>query len=432
MKCLECQSDLVKIPTTQGPDIDVCPSNHGLWLDAGEIHCFVEDYGSLKRAVTSSGGVAIRTQTVCPRCKTHMESETVSGTPVLSCNFCHGWWLSHGCLTRLNETYRGAAVPIRIHENELYTRAAARTKALQHTSRDLPTLGKTALQNMWSWGLCFGLALAIASLILFAGIQKTLHTTRWSQPPDMLLVYLLSGVGGGIGLFGYGWVINQRRRLIESIPTSSIRSLALGLVEVSGRAEPEENLLTSPFGGLPCVFYSYAVEEQVGSGKHTRWETIASGTSERPFLVADATGHVLVVPLGAKLILPDERISRTNWHGALPPLTVAGLRRLGIEPDGWIGTKTLRCREALILPEESVYVLGTALEHQGMSTQIDNPSRLYIGSSRDHAFIISDRSEKDLLSRLKWQVWASVMGGLALVATCATIIFDRYLTTITP
>jgi hypothetical protein len=84
------------------------------------------------------------------------------------------------------------------------------------------------------------------------------------------------------------------------------------------------------------------------------------------------------------------------------------------------------------LPEESVYVLGTALEHQGMSTQIDNPSRLYIGSSRDHAFIISDRSEKDLLSRLKWQIWASVMGGLALVATCATMIFDRYLTTITP
>jgi hypothetical protein len=240
------------------------------------------------------------------------------------------------------------------------------------------------------------------------------------------------GTVGGLGLFWYGWKAQQRKRLIESIPTSPIRSLALGLVEISGHAQPEENLLTSPFGGLPCVFYSYAVEERVDSDKNTRWKTIASGTSERPFFVRDATGRVLVVPLGATLILPDEQISRTNWHGELPPLTIVGLKRLGIATHGWIGSKTLRCRESLILPDESVYVLGTALEHHGMSHHSANESRLYIGSSRDHAFIISDRSEKDLLSRLTWQMWAGFIGGLALVATCVAMIFNRYLTTITP
>ena len=113
-------------------------------------------------------------------------------------------------------------------------------------------------------------------------------------------------------------------------------------------------------------------------------------------------------------------ISVSQWT-----LSAAEMRRLGIATHSWIGSKTLRCREALILPEESLYVLGTALEHHGMSHHIANESRLYIGSSRDHAFIISDRSEKHLLSRLTWQMWAGFLGGLALIAGCAAMILDQ-------
>ena len=178
------------------------------------------------------------------------------------------------------------------------------------------------------------------------------------------------------------------------------------------------------------MFYSYAVEERVGSDKQTRWETIAKGTSEQPFFVSDATGRVLVVPLGAELILPDERTSRSSWLGELPPTTIAGLNRLGISTERWMGSKTLRCRESFILPEEQVYVLGTAHEHLGVSERIENPSRLYICSSQDHEFIISDRSEKEILSRLQWQMLALWVGGLTLAATCLTIIFTYYVTTV--
>jgi hypothetical protein len=225
-------------------------------------------------------------------------------------------------------------------------------------------------------------------------------------------------------------MVHQRKRLIESIPTSTIRSLALGLVEISGQAQPEEHLLSAPFSGLPCVFFSYAVEEHIGSGKHARWETIANGTSEQPFFVSDTTGQVFVMPLGAELILPDERTYRNDWLGELPPATIAGLNRLGISTERWIGSKTLRCRETFLQPEEQVYVLGTAHEHLGATELVENSARLYIGSSRDHEFIISDRSEKDLLSRLRWQVLAYGAGGLALAATCLITIFKYYLTTV--
>jgi len=431
MKCLDCQKDLVEVPTSHGPELDVCSSGHGLWLDVGEVNFFVEDYTSLKRAIGDTGGVTVRTETLCPRCGNHMESETVSQTSFLSCDSCRGWWLPHGSLTHLNESYRGAAVPIQIHETELYTRAAARHRALNETFIDQPRFNKKRSnpQGIWFWALFFGFAFVLCGLILVAGIGKAMRTTQWSQPLDQMLLYLAAGTVGGFGFFVYGWTVRQRTRLIESIPTSTIRSLALGLVEICGQAQPEKDLLSTPFSGLPCVFYSYAVEERVGSGKNARWETIAKGTSEQPFFVLDTTGRVLVVPLGAELILPDERTSRSNWLGELPPNTIAGLNRLEISTDRWIGSKPLRCRESFILPGERVYVLGTAHEHLGARERVENPARIYIGSSRDHEFIISDRSETDLLFRLRWQVLAFGVGGLTLAATCLIIIFKYYLIT---
>ena len=432
MKCPDCREDLVQVPTSHGPGLDVCSSGHGLWLDVGEVNFFVEDYTSLKRTMADRGGVAVRTETLCPRCGNPMESETISPTSFLSCDSCRGWWLPRGSLTRLNETYRGAAVPIQINEAALYTQAAARHRALSDTFNSQPRFKKTRSnpQSLRFWTLFFGLALATGGIIFVAGIGKTMGTTQWNRPPDQLLLYLAAGTAGGFGLSIYGWMIWQRKRLIESIPTSTIRSLALGLVEISGQAHPKELLLAAPFSGLPCVFYSYAVEEHVGSGKHARWETIAKGTSEQSFFVNDSTGQVLVVPLDAELIMPDERTYRNDWFKELPPLAIAGLNRLGISTERWIGSKTLRCREAAIKPEEQVYILGTAHEHLGARECAENSARLYIGSSQDHEFIISDRSEKDLLSRLGWQVLAYGAGGLALAATCLTIIFNYYLTTV--
>ena len=427
MQCPRCQKALVEIPTVEGPQVDVCPGKHGLWLDVGEVNLFVENYRALEEASKHPAAHSVGTQSsLCPRCGGVLGPESVLETALFACRACHGWWLPQGSLTHLNATARGGAAQIRFDETDFYSRAEKR----QSMSRPLASKGdsRTSLlaprsQEVWFWAMFLGTALLTASLILFAGIRKTVATTHWAQAPDATLLFLVLGVMGGMGLSIYGFVVNNRKRLMESIPTSPVRSLAVGLVEVSGRALPERGLLRAPFSGLPCVLYSYTVEERRESGKDVRWETIAKGTSSDPFFMQDETGKVLVVPFDAQLILPDNRTSRNNWLGSLPGETILGLARLGISVDGWLGEKTIRCSEACILPDETVYVLGTAQENKGAAESTENSARLYIGSSRDNEFIISDRSEKELLSRLRWQVLAFLGGGPALTVLCLLLMF---------
>ena len=429
MQCPTCQKDLVEIPTFEGPQLDVCPGQHGLWLDAGEMTLFVENYRALqKTSPRASPGDGTRSS-MCPKCGGLLDPKSVLETAFSACRACQGWWLPHGSLTQLNETARGATAPLRLVEPEFYTRAEKRratsgSKESQTHSRR-SRIGRRD-QDLWFWTIFLGGALLLCCLILFAGIRKAVGPVHWAVAPDAMLLYLALGAGGGLGSSIYGFVLNHRKSLIESIPTSPIRSLAVGLVEVSGRAQPGRELLRTPFSGLPCVLFSYKVEARRESRNGARWETIAKGTSAEPFFVQDQTGKVLVVPLNAQLILPDNRTIRNNWFGTLPEQTLQGLLKLGIAVDGWFGEKTIRCSEASILPDETVYVLGTAQEHGGAADSTENSARLYIGSSRDHDFIISDRSEKELLSRLRWQVFAFLGGGPALAVLCLLLIFKTY------
>ena len=396
----------------------------------GEVNLFVENYGALSQESQAAGIQAVAAQsTTCPRCGGLLDPESVLATALLACSACHGWWLPKGSLTQLNARARGGAAQIRFDEGDFYRRAERR--ALQPQTKETNRAGRRrhgprTQQQLWFWTLFLSTAVLFSALILVAGIRKSVTLGQGVIPPDATWVFLAFGTVAGMGLSAHGFVVNNRKRLIESIPTSAVRSLAVGLVEVSGRARPERAPLRAPFSGLPCVLYSYAVEERRQVGKEAKWETIAKGTSEEPFYVHDETGSMLIVPFDAQLVLPDKRTTRSNWTGTLPEETILGLLKLGIAIDGRFGEKTIRCNETCILPDERVYVLGTAQEHRSAADSTENSAQLYIGSSRDNEFIISDRSEKELLSRLRWEVWASIGGGLALAILCLLLMFKIY------
>ena len=174
----------------------------------------------------------------------------------------------------------------------------------------------------------------------------------------------------GFGVFGFfsGFNKLRKKRLIENIPTSRIRGMAMGTVEVVGQAEVCQSLLTAPLTATPCVYYRYKIEEERGSGKNRHWATIASGDSAAsPFYVNDGTGRVLVSGHKAEMDIP-RRLRTRSWRDS--PVICGFLDRAGIKTQAFLGfSRTLRFSEWHICPGEQIYVLGHAEKNKDFLAQ---------------------------------------------------------------
>ena len=179
-------------------------------------------------------------------------------------------------------------------------------------------------------------------------------------------ISIWAGIGvvfGFVGLFK-GFKNLKLKRLIENIPTSSIRSLPMGFVEITGKGVKTFELST-PFSNFPCVFFQYLVEEYRSSGKSGHWATIKRYTSPLPFLVDDGTGSIYVNPGGAQAELKSKNVFTNQFFNTLPVNAKKFLDMNGISYTGFLGfQKKMRLTEYFIAPGSPVYVLGTA-RHQG-------------------------------------------------------------------
>jgi hypothetical protein len=183
-----------------------------------------------------------------------------------------------------------------------------------------------------------------------------------------LVIWAAIGFGAGVLFLFRGFKNLKLKQLIEAIPTSKIRSMPMGVVEVVGKAVKTHDMNT-PFSNMPCVFFQYRIEERRGSGKHARWVTVQHYTSPFPFKIMDETGSVSVNPAGAMVELKSQNVFGNSFFGSLPPSAKMFMDRNGIDYTGFLGfTKTMRLTEYYICPNQDVYVLGCA-KHPGQKLE---------------------------------------------------------------
>ena len=157
-----------------------------------------------------------------------------------------------------------------------------------------------------------------------------------------VLIYSIVGIIAGVYLFYKGFRNLWEKRLIENIPTSKVRSIAMGLVELQGTAIPEL-LLTGPYTKTPCVFYHIIIERLVRHRNSSNWVKEFDIKTEIPFFIHDETGSVVIDPRGADTDLP--------------------LRYTSIEGN-------MRYKEYNIMEKEPIYVLGTARRTESLDEKI--------------------------------------------------------------
>ena len=192
---------------------------------------------------------------------------------------------------------------------------------------------------MTTWGITlprrFAVSGTLVVLVLVAILKGFAHPA--SRSGWEWLLDLAAAAGGGF-LIRYGFRLLRKKNLIENIPSSPIRSVAMGLAEIKGHS-PATATMMAPLSGKPCHYFRYRVEEERNRGKSREWVTVDQGESNAPFSVEDPTARILVNPDGADILLQRdyERIDRG---------------------EGWFG-KRRRHREWRIDPADFVYVIGT-------------------------------------------------------------------------
>ncbi len=233
--------------------------------------------------------------------------------------------------------------------------------------------------------------------------------------------------GLGMYLFYKGFRWWEEKKLIENTPTSKVRSLAMGFVEVYGKVAPfRGKLLSAPFSKKPCVWCRWTVEEYKSRGKSSHWDVIQKGTLGDYFLLNDGTGTVLVDSRGATIDIPLDFEAENGMFGKrLPPAALSFLETNNIQLKSMFGlSKKIRVRESFLAPQDLVYIMGSAgdnpLVKEGTSTK--NEADITIQKGKGF-YYISDKQEKDVLKSHRLKVFGGLFGGAALIIFGLFIVF---------
>ena len=204
------------------------------------------------------------------------------------------------------------------------------------------------------------------------------------------------------------------KRLIENVPTSKMRSVAMGLVELKGKIEVSDKVLEDPFDKKKCVFWRVHIEERVKRGKHGRWITRHKAKGQVPFFISDDSGSVLIKLEGANMddVKRDSQYETALLFSDKLPLNVRNycnknrIRFRGL----FGGKKRMRCRVTYLEPNNNIYVLGHARPLLQKEIKNSKSVTAVIEMVTNSVFIVSDKSEKELIEDRGGQFWVVPLG----------------------
>ena len=212
----------------------------------------------------------------------------------------------------------------------------------------------------------------------------------------------------GSVLFQFGFTKMSELQLIRNTPRSKIRSVAMGIVEISGRIA-SEHVLTSPYSKSPCVYYRSELQiyrSYRSSDDETgyQWEVLSTESFKIPFWIKDKTGQMMVDPEGAEFKISDRAF------GFLKP---DGTPQEDIVENFSPQAGDQQYVEKYLSPNDVIFVFGTA----GLKTEGAKSHVVIQRGNADSTFIISDDRQKDVVSDTKWEMIAGLSYGVILFIT---------------
>jgi len=272
------------------------------------------------------------------------------------------------------------------------------------------------------------------------------------------------GFGAGLVWFFKGFRVYREYRVLADTPEVPIRSVAMGLVEIHGKAKGPQTVL-SPVTKTPCFFYKVDIEKWVRDKNGGHWSHAATDAEGVRFYLEDATGKVLLDAHGAEydLIQTAKRETGRGVGASLGRLfggnresslatgslvsesdllsyaesvastahnifsldggsLLTGLTRGSLSAN--LGSeRRYRLSEYCILPEHWYDVTGTCVENP--TPQDEHDRNMIVKGQNEPTFLISWRSEKEIESTLRNRAALHIFGGAALSVGCLAILLFR-------
>jgi len=246
---------------------------------------------------------------------------------------------------------------------------------------------------------------------------------------EKFIVYSVLGIIFGIVLFFNGFRTMKRKKLMESLPTSKIRSLAVGFAEIHGTvAADSSRIIKSPISNRDCICAKVLIENTSGFrsteklGSNRIMKEVLMGEN---FFLEDDTGRVLISLQDAELDIPVSFESTSDSYGKFHPDVKAFFKEHNLKlSDGFWSFQTYRCREWIICPNDELYVLGRADSnpHLDKSAEGGIQNIMMQKSKNPNIYFISSQSEKQILEKIDSKIMGQLVGGPLLIGGCLLFI----------
>lgn len=205
----------------------------------------------------------------------------------------------------------------------------------------------------------------------------------------LCILFLLIGISLIIGVY----TDMNKANVVENLPKSKIRGLAMGLNKIIGTVRSGERTLVTPFSGKKCIYYN--LRFQTSSGKI---KTIKEVTNHVPFFIKDESGKIILDPNGAEFDM------RNSVKKRVKPNIIGGKIKDLIEKYEIKYQSEMTMLENHISPNSKLLIIGSVKDNpkkeEATSKYGIEDTMIGKGGLWD-MFIITDMSEKEFIKKLK-------------------------------
>jgi hypothetical protein len=256
-------------------------------------------------------------------------------------------------------------------------------------------------------------------------------------------VWLAVGFGAGLYYFFKGFRTYREYRVLMDTPEIPIRSVAMGLVEIHGKAKVGQPV-PSPVTRTPCCFYQVEIERWVTDKNGGHWSHAATDADGPRFYLEDASGKVLVDAHLAEYDLIQTAKVQTGsglggslgrmFSGIGAPNVATGTMasqadlhsyaQSRVHSFGGGSSSRYRLSEYLVVPEHWYDLTGTCVENP--TPQDEHDRNLIVKGTNEPTFLLTWRSEKEIRHTLRNRAAQYIFGGAFLAVACLGIFLAKH------